>query len=129
MLPEEKKNRRVKMVAATLQREVSLIILEEVKDPACSGVTIIAVKVSKDFSHAVLSVRARSNELDVTEKALVGLNRASPYIRRELSSRIGLRKVPALRFVEDRGLVESVRVSELLRGLGLEGDDAGSPEP
>lgn len=129
MLPEERKNRRLKMVAATLQREVSLIILEEVKDPACSGVTIIAVKVSKDFSHAVISVRARSAELDVTDKALVGLNRASPYIRRELGSRIGLRKVPALRFVEDRGLVESVRVSELLRGLGFEGDNAGSTEP
>ena len=117
------------MVAATLQREVSLIILEEVKDPDCSGVTITAVKVSKDFSHAVISVRARSNELDVTESALNGLNRATPYIRRELASRIGLRKVPSLKFVEDRGLVESVRVSELLRNLGFEGDNAGSTEP
>ncbi len=116
------------MVAATLQREVSTIILEEVKDPDCAGVTITAVHVSRDFSHAILSVRARADKLDVTKQALAGLNRASPFIRRELSSRIALRKVPALRFIEDRGLVESVRVSELLRSLGFEGDGNGSTE-
>jgi len=111
------------MVAAVLQQQVSAIILTEVKDPACAGAVVTAVKVSNDLSSAVILVRGREGLLDVTARIVHALNHAAPYIRRELRGRVELRRIPALKFVEDRGLVESVRISELLESLNLETSD------
>jgi len=124
MLPEERKARRRKMVAAVIQQEISAIILGEVKDPACEGTVVTGVKMNKDLSCAMIAVRGREGRLDVTERTVSALNHASSFIRRELRGRIELKKIPVLKFVEDRGLVESVRIAQLLNGLSADNTDA-----
>ncbi len=120
MLDEERKIRRRRMVAAVLQQQISTILLTEVKDPGCAGAVITEVKVSRDLSSAVATVRAREGQLDVTERTVHALNRAAPFIRRQLRGRIELRRIPTVKFVEDRGLVASVRIAEMLKGLELD---------
>ena len=124
MLPEDRKARRRKMVAAVIQQEISAIILGEVNDPACEGTVVTGVKMNKDLSCAVVSVRGREGQVDVTERTVVALNRASSFIRRELRGRIELKKIPVLKFVEDRGLVESIRIAQLLSGISTDSVDA-----
>lgn len=124
MLSEERKARRRKMVAAVVKQEVSAIILGEVKDPACEGAVVSGVKMNKDLSCAVIAVRGREGKVDVTERTVFALNRASTFIRRELRGRVELRKIPELRFIEDRGLVESIRIAQLLDDLKTDSTDA-----
>lgn len=107
-----------------IQQEISAIILGEVNDPACEGTVVTGVKMNKDLSCALVTVRGRDGRLDVTERTVSALNHASSFIRRELRGRIDLKKIPVLKFVEDRGIVESVRIAELLNGLGADSADA-----
>ena len=124
MLPEDRKARRRKMVADVIQQEISAIILGEVNDPACEGTVVTGVKMNKDLSCALVTVRGRDGRLDVTERTVSALNHASSFIRRELRGRIDLKKIPVLKFVEDRGIVESVRIAQLLSGLNADNADA-----
>ncbi len=121
MLPEERKNRRRLRLESLLHEEISTLILEDVKDPECEGVVVTGVRLAKDFSSAQVLVRARSEKMDVTDRAIVALTRATSFIRRELGVRLSLRRVPRLKFIADIGLVHSVRISQILNRLAQEG--------
>lgn len=120
-MPEEKKERRRKRLEALLLEEISALLVTSVKDPRCEGVVLTRLRVSGDLSEATVMVRARQDTEDVTGHAIVALNRAAGFIRREVGAHLQLRRTPRLRFIEDRGLVESVRVSGILDRLREEG--------
>ena len=62
----------------------------------------------------LISVRG---EAEAQQKTLEGLTSASGYIRREISQRLRLRRVPELVFVLDGGAEASQKIEELLRKL------------
>ena len=79
---------RLKRMADSVQRELSELIRQELKDPRLGGlVTISGVKVSPDLGYA-----------DV----YVTVNKASGFLRQELSRRIKTRITPRLRFHYDK---------------------------
>lgn len=100
---------RLKRMADSVQREVSELIRQELKDPRLGGyVTISAVKVSPDLGYAEIYVTVMGRELgdEQTEEAnketLKVLNNASGFLRQELSRRIKTRVTPRLRFHYDK---------------------------
>lgn len=125
MLPEERKQRRRKRLESLLLSEISALLTSSVKDPACRGVVLTRLKVSSDLSEALVMVRARQDREDVTSEAIPALNRAAGFIRRELHRHLHLKRTPRLRFMGDRGLVESVRISTMLDRLKEEGKISG----
>ncbi len=136
MLQSEKKTRRREMLAAVIQEELSGIILDAVKDPACEGTVITGVKVNVDLSQAIVSIRSRHGAEDTTEKALAALNHAASFIKSKLRGRLDIRKIPDIKFVEDVGLLENVRMANLLDSMkqagtleiSTEKDEGGEPE-
>ena len=117
MLQQERKARRREMLAALIQRELSEIILHAVKDPGCEGTVVVDVKLNTDLSVATVNIRSRNGTEDTTEKAVVALNRAAAFMRTRLRERLDLKRIPELRFAEDKGIVESVRMSQILDEL------------
>lgn len=100
---------RLKRMADSVQRELSELIRQELKDPRLGGlVTISGVKVSPDLGYADVYVTVMGRELsdDQNEVAhretLDILNKASGFLRQELSRRIKTRITPRLRFHYDR---------------------------
>ncbi|MFX5532614.1 ribosome-binding factor A [Acinetobacter baumannii] len=100
---------RLKRMADSLQRELSELIRQELKDPRLGGlVTISGVKVSPDLGYADVYVTVMGRELsdDQNEVAhretLDILNKASGFLRQELSRRIKTRITPRLRFHYDK---------------------------
>ena len=65
-----------------------------------------------------------ANGPETTEK---GLEKAAPFIRRELGKVLRLRRIPELRFVHDTTLDSASRIEEVLREV-LPGDGAGEGE-
>jgi ribosome-binding factor A len=58
----------------------------------------------------------------IEQKAAVdALNRAAPFIRRELSPRLDLKYQPSLRFFWDDNLDKASRVENLLREIAQDG--------
>ena len=100
---------RLKRMADTVQRELAELIRLELKDPRLGGlVTISAVKVSPDLGYADVYVTVMGRELeddqseDAHKDSLDVLNKASGFLRQELSRRIKTRITPRLRFHFDK---------------------------
>jgi len=100
---------RLTRMADSVQRELSELIRQELKDPRLGGlVTISGVKVSPDLGYADVYVTVMGRELsdDQNEVAhretLDILNKASGFLRQEVRRRIKTRITPRLRFHYDK---------------------------
>jgi len=108
-------NSRVRRVGEQIQRELAQLIQNGVKDPRVEWVTISAVKVTKDFSHATVYFTVIGNyEETVDADILEGLSRATGFLRRELGRRIKLRITPELHFKYDISTIRGDRLASLI---------------
>ena len=114
---------RTQRVGGQIQRELAQIIQQELRDPRVGLVTVSAVEVSKDMSHAKVYITLMDSEQDVVTETLKVLKKASGFLRRALGKRIQLRVIPELHFVYDTSLVEGLRVSALLDAVAAERED------
>ena len=108
---------RPERVAHLIRREIAEILSSRLRDPRVSRwVTVTDVELSGDLSFArvYLSVLATGPE---REQTLEALERATPFIRRQLAPRLGLREMPEIRFVLDPSIERGARVEDLLRKL------------
>ncbi|MFA6301900.1 MAG: 30S ribosome-binding factor RbfA [Legionella sp.] len=104
--------KRTDRIAEMIQRKLSQIIPQEVKDPRLKGfVTISAVKVAADLGHA----KVYFTVLD-EDKVLAAtiLNAAASYLRSALARTITLRTVPQLHFIYDESIEYGERLSRLI---------------
>ena len=96
-----------------IQRELAELIRLEVKDPRVSLVTVTAVEVSRDLSHARVFVTALTEPAKAAE-TIEALQHAAGFLRTLLSHRLKVRQVPDLRFVYDESVERGLRVSQLI---------------
>ncbi|MDY6784028.1 MAG: 30S ribosome-binding factor RbfA [Cyanobacteriota bacterium] len=113
--------RRVSRVASSIKREVSQMLLNDIKDDRVGAgmVSITDVDVSGDLQHATIFVSIYGTE-DAKAETMEGLESSRGYIRRELGHRIRLRRTPDVKFREDRSLERGDRMVHLLNRLGQE---------
>ena len=92
-------------------------ILKDTKDPRVSRLlSIVKVDVSSDLSYATVYVSAIEG-FEETVKSVKALKGASGYLRRELGSRMSMRKVPELRFVADDSIEHSANISRIIKSF------------
>lgn len=93
-------------------------LLREVKDPRVSRMlSIVKLDVTGDMSYATVYVSAIEGS-EKTAESVKALNKsAAGYIRRELGSRLKLRKVPELRFVADNSIENSAHISKIIESF------------
>lgn len=104
-----KKNR----LEAYMSKELSIILRDEVKDPALKMCTIISVKCSNDLSHAKIFV----SFIEHKKRGLEALERSKGFIRSQLARRLNIRKCPELHFEADTSLEYRNHIEELLKNL------------
>ena len=118
-------------MAEQIQRELAVLIREEVKDPRLGMVSVSGVEVSRDMGNAKVYVSVLGDE-QVTADSLEVLKRAAGFLRHELGRRMVLRAVPQLRFIHDRSLEQGAHISALIdEALGSPGkasDEAGDSQ-
>ncbi|MGY2838431.1 30S ribosome-binding factor RbfA [Thermostichus sp. MS-CIW-41] len=120
--------RRVARVAELIKREVSQILLSEIKDDRVGAgmVSIVDVEVSNDLQNARIFVSIYGDET-AQHQAMEGLAAATPFVRREIGQRLSLRRVPTVVFLQDRSLERGSRVLALLNQL-RQTSEAQEPE-
>jgi ribosome-binding factor A len=106
-------------VAEQLRQEISRLMLTEMKDPRVRMASISQVKLSPDLRSARVMVSAIGS--DAERHAVVdGLRHASGYLRGELGQMLeNLKVAPRLLFELDESIAYSVKVSSMLRDLGV----------
>jgi len=113
--------RRVERVAEQIRREVSQILVHNLKDERVGHglVSVTEVIVSGDLQHAKIFVSIYGTEA-VRAQTMAGLKAATGYVRSEIGQRVRLRRTPEIVFVEDRSLERGTRVLSILQGLEQE---------
>lgn len=106
--------KRAERVNALLQRELGMIISEELRDPRIGFSTVTAVETTDDLRTAKVHVSVLGDDEKIAE-TMRALEEAKPYLRHELGSRVALRFVPELMFLSDRTAERAARISTLLR--------------
>lgn len=101
-------NQRLQRVGDQIQRELAVLIRDEINDPRLTGfVTISSVKVSSDLGYADVYVTVMEPELNDAmskyshEASIEVLNKAAGFLRTELSHSLKTRTTPRLRFHYD----------------------------
>lgn len=106
---------RTERLGSQLQRELSLLLRDAVKDPRLGMVTVQEVRVVRDLSHAKVFFTVMGGELDVVASARL-LNDAAAFLRRELGHILKIRAIPQLHFVHDESIERGSRLSALIEG-------------
>ncbi len=89
--------RRTLRLGEMLREAIVELLLREVKDPRIGMVTISAVRLSADLSHAKIYVHC-IGDAQAQERCLRGLRSAGGFLRTKLGQTLHLRKVPVLDF-------------------------------
>jgi ribosome-binding factor A len=104
---------RQNRLAGEIQREISQIIRDEIKDPRVGFVTVTDVEVTGDLRHAKIYISILGNDI-AKESCLAGLAKATGFIRSELARRINVRYMPELHFKVDHSLDYSQKINNIL---------------
>lgn len=114
-------SRRVARVAELIKREVSMMLLQEIKDDRVGAgmVSVTEVNVSGDLQHTKIFVSIYGTEAAKAE-TMAGLTAATGFIRREIGQRLALRRTPEVIFQEDRSFERGSKVLSLINQLSLE---------
>ena len=104
---------RTRRVGEQLQRELATLIRDEINDPRLGMVSVSAVEVSRDLSHARVFFSTLGSQEDARASLQV-LEGAAGFLRHQLGSRLSMRHVPQLHFKQDHSLEEGARLSALI---------------
>ncbi len=104
----------------------------EIRDPGLSGqtVTVTEVRISPDLRNATAFVIPLGGG-DSTDDVVDALNRAVPFVRRQMAKAVKLKYLPGLNFIADPSFDEARRINDLLtdpmvaRDLAPENQDGG----
>ena len=89
-------------VSDALQRELSRLIRDEIRDPRLTMTNITGVDVSRDLSNAKVYVTfVGSTSEDAGQDNTEILNGAAGFLRTRIASEMQLRIAPKIRFIYD----------------------------
>lgn len=99
-------------------KEISYILMTEVKDQDIQFVTITDVDITNDLSFA----KVYFTVLDETKKdsTLKALKRASSFIRGKLSERVDIRHTPELKFMFDESIEYGNHIEDIIEKINKE---------
>ena len=104
---------RAQRIAEQIQREMAELIRLELKDPRVGLVTITGVEVTQDYEHAKVFFTLLGEPQQAGD-SLAGLQRASGFLRSQLSRRMQLRIIPQLHFIFDESVERGIHLSKLI---------------
>lgn len=114
-------------VGEEIRHELSEALARQVHDPGIGFVTLTRVTVSRDLQVARVYYTQIGDDRQRRETARA-LERARPFLRRQLGQRIRLRRVPEISFHFDASVENQERLERILLDLEAE-RRSRAPEP
>jgi ribosome-binding factor A len=108
-------SRRVEKVSSLIKREISQMLINEIKDDRVGSgmVSITDVEMSGDLQHAKVFVSIYGTEA-AKKETMEGLKACTPFVRRSLGQKIRLRHTPEIRFIQDSSLEKGDQLIQLI---------------
>jgi ribosome-binding factor A len=96
------------------------MLARELHDPGIGFVTITRVQVSPDLQHARVYYTALGDD-KARQRSERALHRAIPFLRRQIGSRLRLKRVAELEFIYDQSIAGQDRIEQLLNEIRTQG--------
>lgn len=111
-------NIKIERLNHAFMEEISMILMEEVRDEDLKFVTITGCDITNDLSYA--KVYFTVLDKDKKEKVLEDINNAASFIRGKLSERIEIRHTPELKFIYDDSIEYGEKIEKIIDKLHKE---------
>lgn len=109
-------NHRAERVSEALREELGEMISYELSDPRIGEVIITEVLVSPDMKHAQVRLHL-SDEIAKQQQTLEALEGARHFLRRQLTERLEMFRVPELHFEPDVLSRVGGKVEQIMRRI------------
>ncbi|HYU49381.1 MAG TPA: 30S ribosome-binding factor RbfA [Candidatus Limnocylindria bacterium] len=122
-------SQRTDRVDQLLREEIGTMLEREVADPRIGFATVTEVETTPDLRHARVWVSVIGGASERTQ-TIAGLEHAMIFIRRELGTRLRLKRIPDLHVRLDDSIERGTRVLKLIDSLeaGAEPSEVGDGE-
>ena len=110
------KSVRIERINAEIQKAVSSIIDNEVRDPQIDAIiSVTNVETTPDLSYCRIFITSIGNT--PSDEVLARIKGAAGFIRGKLSKLIRLRITPRLEFLYDKSIEYSSKIDNILRNI------------
>lgn len=108
-------SRRLQRLNAQFRQELAQLIHSEVRDPRLADfVSITQVEISPDLAKASVHTSVLGDE-QAKLSTIEALTAAAPFLRRHLTERIAIRRIPILHFLLDESIEEAAHLLALMK--------------
>jgi ribosome-binding factor A len=104
---------RTRRVSELIKREIADILLRDVDRSDLRLVSVTAVTVSRDLRNATVFFTVLGND-DAAEEVAHELNELKGFVRKQLASRVRLKRLPDLLFRFDDSIGRGMKLSQLI---------------
>lgn len=123
-----KNNTRMIRINDEIQRELSVLIRSEVKDPRIGTLTsVIRTETTSDLKFCKVYVSVLGDK-EEKENVMKGLKNAGGYLRHMLAERVNLRNTPELIFKLDESVEYAVRMNAIINEISKGNNKNGKDE-
>jgi ribosome-binding factor A len=112
-------SQRPTRVGEQIREDLTELITREVHDPGIGFITITHVDVTPDLQQARVNYTTLGDD-KARRDTRRALERAAPFLRRQLGRRLRLRRIPELQFFYDESIERHDRIERILQELKLE---------
>ncbi len=98
-----------------IKREISSIILTEIKDPRVNGslISVVRTELSGDNSHCKVYISSLDG-IDAAKEAAKVLEKAGWIFKKAIANKLKMKKCPELKFIADSSIEHSAEIEKLL---------------
>jgi ribosome-binding factor A len=114
-------------VADQIRGELATLLAREVHDPGIGFITLTRVQVTPDLQQARVYYTALGDDT-TRSKSARALERAAPFLRRQIGSRLRLRRTPELTFVFDESVAGQDRIEQILDEIRTHDTGVSGPD-
>jgi ribosome-binding factor A len=107
---------RAERVADQIRSEIAAMLARDVHDPGIGFVTITRVTVTADLQHARVFYTALGDD-KARRTTARALERAAPFLRRQIGARLRLKRAAELEFIYDESIAGQDRIEQLLNEI------------
>jgi len=114
MMPDN--SRRMHRLNDQIRDELAELLRSARDDRLHGLISITGVETAPDLSTSRIFVSVLGDEKEA-QKTLAHIRRAASFFRRELATRLNLKRTPELDFRLDRSIADGARIEELLKAI------------
>ncbi|PID41115.1 MAG: ribosome-binding factor A [Proteobacteria bacterium] len=114
--------KRADRVAEAIRHELSVLLLQRVRDPKLQGVSVSRVMLSDDLRNAKIYYTLSGGKT-AGDAVIRGLAKAKGFMRSHLAKTLNLRFTPDLHFWYDETIEKTEEIEKLLEELARERDE------